>query len=735
MAQTRKPPRESTVVLKERATFKALLAKNPNYFGNLEQVAWKPVKKIVADTGHEQLTCVGLNPRTSFLEATIAVKRPTGYAGDLCHAGSTEYVRFFLDYGSGWEDAGLTGVQVHDIPNHPDCAGRPDKPLTYVASLRIDPRRDCCTHPVLPRVRAILSWQWVPPAGAANVNWKPVWGNVLDCDVQIAPGPWTIHCLFDQVHVKVPPIFEQVQEQPIPLPDPPPLELAELAELYAPEKQAKSAAGSAKLAVAPHRYGLSALHPLLAPEGGFDETLLSSSAASFEAIDVELEQALAALEKTNADVEYEQLECVGLDETMPERLVATFRIKRPTGYSGSLCRAGSREYVAFWADWDDKCEWTYLGTTQVNVHDLEHQIPPEGLCYSAILPVDLTHRRRGCKEPKIGRVRAVLSWQVPPSTTDPDKLEYWGNRLDAHVQIAPGDEIPPGKVLAKIRNLGGIAVEDVATSGNGLTLAADIRFAHFPGKTADGWSLQRQCPFGGTVEIEGNFFPGYWYRVKVRRATDPPTSFTALGNSFLLERAWSPGYDTQTSVGGFFKYADPLMYFTRTLAEWSTSEDGLWEVQLDIATAPSEASIVASSKWYSILIDNTGPVGPPALLPTMDIHIAAGGDCKDFDEGATIEGTFIADDAHFGHWALSTEPNTAATPSNPPQPSPFLAGTTPAPWPAGHGWALNTASPVKMKPCGYVVRLDVSDRSIVNSHPDLHNSNAIEVGLCLRAKA
>jgi len=40
-----------------------------------------------------------------------------------------------------------------------------------------------------------------------------------------------------------------------------------------------------------------------------------------------------------------------------------------------------------------------------------------------------------------------------------------------------------------------------------------------------------------------------------------------------------------------------------------------------------------------------------------------------------------------------------------------------------------------MKPCGYVVRLDVSDRSIVNSYPGSHNSGAIEVGLCLRAKA
>ena len=38
-----------------------------------------------------------------------------------------------------------------------------------------------------------------------------------------------------------------------------------------------------------------------------------------------------------------------------------------------------------------------------------------------------------------------------------------------------------------------------------------------------------------------------------------------------------------------------------------------------------------------------------------------------------------------------------------------------------------------MRPCGYVVRLDASDRSIVNSSPGNHNINNIEAGFCLRA--
>ena len=52
----------------------------------------------------------------------------------------------------------------------------------------------------------------------------------------------------------------------------------------------------------------------------------------------------------------------------------------------------------------------------------------------------------------------------------------------------------------------------------------------------------------------------------------------------------------------------------------------------------------------------------------------------------------------------------------------------------GSQWFLDTDTPKKMKPCGYVVHLRVWDRSIVNSHPGSHNSNHIEVGFCLRAE-
>lgn len=260
-------------------------------------------------------------------------------------------------------------------------------------------------------------------------------------------------------------------------------------------------------------------------------------------------------------------------------------------------------------------------------------------------------------------------------------------------------------------------------------------FAHFSALPADGWGLGRPCPFGGSVHVEGPFFDGYYYRVKAHRLGDPYSSFKVLGDRFKLER-WllPPDFDDQISIGGFFKYRNPSVYLDFTLAVWAAGGDGddLWDIQLDIATAPNEASIFGSTPWYRIQLDNTAPAGPPAVPLTMDIHITSGfGDGQDTKQGDVISGMFIADDAHFGAWELSTEPNSLSTPSNQPTVT-GLAPTTPASAPGGYAWSLDTGNPVNMKPCGYVVRLDVSDRTIVGSMPGQHHSNNIEVGLCLR---
>ena len=52
---------------------------------------------------------------------------------------------------------------------------------------------------------------------------------------------------------------------------------------------------------------------------------------------------IAALANTNGNTDYEQLECIGLDEGTgsPDALVGTLAIKRPSGYLGGPCTASS----------------------------------------------------------------------------------------------------------------------------------------------------------------------------------------------------------------------------------------------------------------------------------------------------------------------------------------------------------------------------------------------------------
>lgn len=162
----------------ERYSFKTLLAQNPNYFGNLVDSPFKPVRTILGNTTYEEISCVGFNADTALLEAILKIKFPFGEGADLCHADFFEYVRFYLDYGSGWEDAGVADFNIHDMPNNHDCSGSADKPMTYVISRTLNTTRNSCGQPAQLKVRAILSWNQIPPP--AIPNWSPVWGNVVD---------------------------------------------------------------------------------------------------------------------------------------------------------------------------------------------------------------------------------------------------------------------------------------------------------------------------------------------------------------------------------------------------------------------------------------------------------------------------------------------------------------------------------------------------------------------------
>lgn len=697
----------------QRVQFHKLLLGNPNYFGNLEKSSFKPVLKLSYDTSYEQVTCVALNPLLNMLEAHVQVKLPVGYGGDLCHAGTMEYVRFYVDYGTGWQDAGIVGFDAHDIPKSVDCAKVGTKPLTYVASLPYDPNRDSCGHPVLPKVRAILSWNLQPPAN--QPNWPPIWGNVLDQHVQVTPRPRLLIDVVDSIAkivgktIELPDEYLVVKDIPLPIPEPDPLSLAELVNLYAP------APGKAKAVVTPHRLATadiaSSEHP-----GLFSQSKIAEKVSLYKEIGLNYTEIVAALAKTQADVSFEELRCLGLD-TNRGMLAATFVIKRPTGYSGNLCQYGSFEHIAFWLDWNNTCEWTYVTTVSIKVHDI-FSIPADGLAYTAAAKVSLAALAQSCKEPKIARIRAVLSWSTLPSTTDPDALTTWGNLVDTHVVIPPKSTVVgPGLAI-----IGGIGVADINIFGNGMT-KPNALFALY-GTAADPFVPSRECPFGGLITIQGAppVLPSTIskYRVWAQNIT-LGIAPVKLDNNIWVVNNGGVGSWYMPDANGFFTYLQDAQNIDDLLAYWYSAGNDQWAIWLEFGDISDNS--LGTSAAHLIQLDNIGPY--------TEIHISSGGDCKDFIQGLTITGEFTSTDLHFGHYEIHAVPLSMS-------PNPILPSSGNTAAPAGTSWSLNTSmtSPgtIDMPPCGYVVELRAYDRSIVGSRPGSWNPGYDDVGFCLRKK-
>ncbi|HEB69258.1 MAG TPA: hypothetical protein ENI88_06520 [Desulfobulbus sp.] len=708
-ATERKVRKRRPRIEKERRYFTRLIAENPNYFGTTYDKAFKPVlKKWKQATKYEELTCVGYNHNLEMLEATIQIKRSFGYGGsDLCDAGSTEYVRFFLDYGDGWEDCGLAAVRVHDIETSKDCAKKSTKPLTYVVTRPITPKPKWCNLPVLPKVRAILSWSKIP----GNDPYEPtIWGNVLERNIQIKPSPALLIDIIESVKkmagpesmIKLPKAFEEAAI-PVPIPEPPELSIGELAVKYKAHK-------ARKILVQPHRFGIKDLEAATSPNTLAPEAL-TAKIAEWESAKLNWAEALVKYEKTKGNVTFEELNCLGLDCNR-DWLVATFVVKRPSGFNGGLCDNGSREYITFWADWDNSCKWVYQGTSWIDVHDIK-SIPDEGLHYTVICPVDLGPHRQDCDEgPKISQVRAVLSWNTPPSPINPNALPKWGNRLDTHVQIKPKSSLT-GSLAA----IGGVGIQNIHVFGNGMTKSGG-KFAFFDLAT-DPWDFFRECPFGGRIQFHGVPDSGSEYRILIRRVGD--ASFTVLDSKIWVTNSLGFSHYHQIKANGYFDTLSVNENIGSLLAVWDShhekTEDKniLWEARMEVK--PSGGGTMLTP-WYKIQLDNTAP--------SADIHIDSGGDCKDFVEGVTLTGRFVARDIHFGHYSIRTLP-TSLSPTSP-APAGGTSQTVLAP---GDAWSLNTSS---MQPCGYVIELRVWDRTIVGSMPHQHNYARADLGFCLRKK-
>ena len=193
------PADDAVEVDVHRARFRRLIAANPNYFGTAPEIGLEAVLEKKGDSFYEGLSCVAYSPERDRLEATVEIRRSSGYSGGLCDTGSYEHVRFYVSYdgGTSWEDAGMVSTKVHDLPPAEDCRGALVHPLSYVVGLDYRPRRQWCFRPVLPLVKAILSWEIMPPP--AQPDWTPIWGDDRSCHVRIRPRPFFLFDIADRL--------------------------------------------------------------------------------------------------------------------------------------------------------------------------------------------------------------------------------------------------------------------------------------------------------------------------------------------------------------------------------------------------------------------------------------------------------------------------------------------------------------------------------------------------------
>ncbi len=200
--------------------------------------------------------------------------------------------------------------------------------------------------------------------------------------------------------------------------------------------------------------------------------------------------------KTDGDISFEELKCIGLDPNLPDTLVGVIQIKKNSGFSGGPCTNGSTEYVTFWGDTDNNGTFeTCFGTAQVQAYDLSG-IPAEGAYYAVRLPVNLSEYRQNCKKgPKLVRIRAILSWNAAVPCANPNQVPTWGNREETVINIAPSSVIsqPAGKIAI----LGGIPVSFIDDISGLTTPLAVFATNNLPPD-----SLGRPCPFGLRVTLQ-----------------------------------------------------------------------------------------------------------------------------------------------------------------------------------------------------------------------------------------
>lgn len=756
----------SIVVPNERKNFKKLLLSNPNFFGTFPDLG-NVVKALSGDTTFEQLTCLGLFPGGIFvggrLEAVLNIKQHSGYGTDACAAGTTEYVRFFVQDAGGWHDLGVSAVQVYDL------AG--PLPVSYAVYVDFNEARKFCTTENILNVRAILSWNLEPTPG--DPDFIPIWGNVLNARVQVAKRllfeiPLSELIAEKALSVESAVLADLDLQQSLPAKEPKELSYGELKTLYAKEK------------VPPHRYGFK--DALKLTSGSLGKALTQATAhakrTTYKAkaevspaisasllAGMDLGTILEGLESLTGDTTYEQLTCAGYNP-QTRTLEGVIQVKQSSGFSGGLCTGGSTEFVSFFAFVGGV--WHSLGTAQVRVYDLASVSPAQPVHYAVFRISNVAEMP--CHDLTGIPLRAILSWQTEP--TGPNYIPTWGNVINTHVQpqILIGDPGIEQMRLMRIGRVSIIGISNVTGLANPTGVAGDC--------------VGDDSPFGGSPTVTGDFIP----RVN---AFNPVNGSLLPGARPIIYQAWIiPSVDAPFQltnsfgiqvypplgpVGGVFKTqaaTPPLapviggmpgeVYYTymesdlqavepRTLAVFDAGGLAEGDYTIEIRGfkffAGNYVAITPQSKMIHVyngyphleltaggaLVSQQRPQVAITLLPPAT-------DCGDVIVGDTISGTYSVTDLFFGSVSIRLLPITIGGIPQPINPVVLSNATVPGGNSVSYdgtntnGTSGNfTLSTVGMTPCGYTVLLQAWDRALVSDSCSGHY-NELGIGFCLRAQ-
>ncbi len=699
MPTTTKPTLQTAALPLERTHVQSLLLQNPNYFGTLPATdllagKFKPIIVKNGDTTYEQITCVGYNPDLQELSGIVKINLNAGYNGGPCTPGSNEYVRFFINYGTTWQDLGVQSFNIHDIPH------TTENPLDYAVNLHFAPAEEhCCFEaPVLPQVRAILSWSVIPPAG--NPNYIPVWGNVLNVNIQIAPST-SLACLLKKglTNIGVDVAKEKVTTLATSLPAAA-INIAALKQATVAQKAPAALADLVKAygnSVPPERVGFTTVTKALSL-GTVNTTQVHAELAT---AGLDIAKIMPAIYKPNYNTTYEEVKCVGLNRDA-STLNATVNLKQSSGFSGGLCTTGSREYVAFYMDFGSG--WVYMGTSSVGVHDIT-PLPAGGLCYNVELPVNLLpYQKVGCQNVYLAKVMAILSWnQLPP--VNPAWVPVWGNMIQAWTEIRNTTIAVTGNNQPTIITIGTFPSTNVDTT-TGL-----LNFDSYTG-----YSFNGAIPITGIIstppDSNGNPASEVKYRIMLKKASQPDSAFAPITNTFdILETVINSGIPVSNVVPqvnnlGYYNYL--VDYTLPTLV--SVYGDLLGVL------------ILPDSDVYEFYMETIGGVMTPRYRVRTDVHppnpvtinIDNGQDCGTLIQGNPVTGTYSIADIENNCLGVAFEflylpsGSSALTVDGTSQ---AFGATVPVPAVGKNGvWAVTTNN---LPPCGYNIRIWGYDKTIV----------------------